>query len=253
MMLDRKVALVTGAASGIGRATAIVMAREGARVLISDLPGGDLDETGRRIREAGGECVAVEADVTIAAEVEALVAAALSTWARLDCAFNNAGIGSAATGSGGQRVGDLTTHAWERMIAVNLTSVWLCMSRELAAMERGGGGAIVNTASVAGLVGLPGSGAYVAAKHGVVGLTKAAAIDHAAAGIRVNAVCPGYIQTPMIGESMARRGDQIMATVPMKRLGQPSEVAELVAWLCSDRAAFVTGATYAVDGGYTST
>jgi len=251
-MLAGKSALVTGGASGIGRATALVMAREGARVLVADLPGPGAEATVGMIRDAGGEARAVTADVTVAAEVEAMVAAAVSAWGRLDCAFNNAGIAPAAVGSAGQRVGDLSQRAWEGMLAVNLTGVWLCMKHELAQMERQGGGAIVNTASIAGLVGLPGSGAYVAAKHGVVGLTKAAAIDHAAAGVRVNAVCPGYVETPMIAESMARRGGQIMATVLLKRLGTANEVAEAVVWLCSDRAAFVTGTALTVDGGYTA-
>jgi len=251
-MLAGKSALVTGGASGIGRATALVMAREGARVLVADLPGPGAEATVSMIRDAGGEARTVTADVTVAAEVEAMVAAAVSAWGRLDCAFNNAGIAPAAVGSGGQRVGDLSQRAWEGMLAVNLTGVWLCMKHELAQMERQGGGAIVNTASIAGLVGLPGSGAYVAAKHGVVGLTKAAAIDHAAAGVRVNAVCPGYVETPMIAESMARRGGQIMATVLLKRLGTANEVAEAVVWLCSDRAAFVTGTALTVDGGYTA-
>ena len=251
-MLAGKSALVTGGASGIGRATALVMAREGARVLVADLPGPGAEATVGMIRDAGGEARAVTADVTVAAEVEAMVAAAVSAWGRLDCAFNNAGIAPAAVGSAGQRVGDLSQRAWEGMLAVNLTGVWLCMKHELAQMERQGSGAIVNTASIAGLVGLPGSGAYVAAKHGVVGLTKAAAIDHAAAGVRVNAVCPGYVETPMIAESMARRGGQIMATVLLKRLGTVNEVAEAVVWLCSDRAAFVTGTALMVDGGYTA-
>jgi len=251
-MLAGKSALVTGGASGIGRATALVMAREGARVLVADLPGPGVEATAGMIRDAGGEARTVTADVTVAAEVEAMVAAAVSAWGGLDCAFNNAGIAPAAVGSAGQRVGDLSQRAWEGMLAVNLTGVWLCMKHELAQMERQGGGAIVNTASIAGLVGLPGSGAYVAAKHGVVGLTKAAAIDHAAAGVRVNAVCPGYVETPMIAESMARRGGQIMATVLLKRLGTANEVAEAVVWLCSDRAAFVTGTALTVDGGYTA-
>jgi len=251
-MLAGKSALVTGGASGIGRATALVLAREGARVLVADLPGPGAGETARMIQDAGGEALATEANVTVDAEVEAMVAAAVSAWGRLDCAFNNAGIAPKAVGPGGQRVGDLSRQSWEGMLAVNLTGVWLCMKYELAQMERQGGGAIVNTASIAGLVGLPGSGAYVAAKHGVVGLTKAAAIDHARARVRVNAVCPGYVETPMSAEAMARRGEQIMATVPMKRLGAAGEVAEAVAWLCSDRAAFVTGAAMAVDGGYTA-
>jgi len=251
-MLAGKSALVTGAASGIGRATALVLAREGARVLAADLSGSGADETARMIQEAGGEALAVAADVTLDADVEAMVAAAVAAWGRLDCAFNNAGIAPAAVGPAGQRVGDLSRQSWEGMLAVNLTGVWLCMKYELAQMERQGGGAIVNTASIAGLVGLPRSGAYVAAKHGVVGLTKAAAIDYAGAGVRINAVCPGYIETPMIAEAMARRGDEIIAGVPLRRLGGAGEIAEAVAWLCSDRAGFVTGTAMTVDGGYTA-
>lgn len=251
-MLAGKSALVTGGASGIGRAAALVLAREGARVLVADLPGPGAEETVRTIRDAGGEALAVEVDVTVAEQVEAMVAAAVSAWGRLDCAFNNAGISPAALGPGRQRVGDLSQRAWEGMLAVNLTGVWLCMKHELAQMERQGSGSIVNTASIAGLVGLPGAGAYVAAKHGVVGLTKVAAIDHAAAGVRVNAVCPGFIETPMTVETRQLRGEQLLAATPLKRFGAAVEVAEAVAWLCSDRAAFITGTAMPVDGGYTA-
>lgn len=252
-LLEGKSALVTGAGSGIGRATAIAMAREGARVTVADLTGSSAGDTVAAILAAGGMAQAVVADVTRPDQVAAMVEAAVATYGRLDCAFNNAGVAAGTLGAGGQRVGDVEQEIWDRMIAVNLTGVWLCMKHELAAMERTGGGAIVNTASIAGLVGLPGSHAYVAAKHGVVGLTKAAAIDHAAAGIRVNAVCPGYIETPMIRDSMARRGERILARPVIRRLGQPEEVAEAVVWLCSDRSGFVTGTTMTVDGGYTAT
>jgi NAD(P)-dependent dehydrogenase (short-subunit alcohol dehydrogenase family) len=251
-LLEGKSALVTGGGSGIGRATCITMAREGARVTVADLPGPAADETVELVRAAGGEAQAVVADVTKPDEVAAMVAAAVTAYGRLDCAYNNAGVAAVHVGAGGKRVGDISQESWDRMLAVNLTGVWLCMKHELAAMERQGGGVIVNTSSIAGLVGLPGSNAYVAAKHGVIGLTKAAAIDHAATGVRVNAVCPGYIETPMVAEAMARRGDRILATVPMRRLGLAGDIAEAVVWLCSDRSGFVTGTTLTVDGGYTA-
>jgi NAD(P)-dependent dehydrogenase (short-subunit alcohol dehydrogenase family) len=251
-VLEGKSALVTGGASGIGRSTAVLMAREGARVTVVDLSAPGAEETVAIIRAHGGESQAVVADVTVYAQVGAMVASAVSAFGRLDCAFNNAGIAPAAVGAGGLRVGDIDQAAWDRILAVNLTGVWLCMKHELAQMERQGSGAIVNTSSIAGLVGLPGSNAYVASKHGVVGLTKAAAIDHAAGGVRVNCVCPGYVDTPLSQEAVRRRGPQMVASVPMKRLGLADEIAEAVVWLCADRAGFVTGAALAVDGGYTA-
>lgn len=249
-LLDGKVALVTGAGSGIGQAAALLMASEGARVVCVDLAGAT--DTARAVTEAGGVAIAVRADVTQEAEVEAAVDAAIRTWGRLDCAFNNAGISPAVAGAAGLRVADIPNAAWHQLIAVNLTGVWNCMKAELRVMEKSGGGAIVNTASIAGLTGLPGAGAYVAAKHGVVGLTKAAALDYAKQGIRVNAVCPGFIDTPMIAEVRSRRGDAIVARVPAGRFGLPGEIAELAVWLCSDRAAYMNGAAIGADGGYTA-
>jgi NAD(P)-dependent dehydrogenase (short-subunit alcohol dehydrogenase family) len=228
------------------------MAREGAQVTVSDVEGSAVQETVDFVRGAGGKAVAVFADVTCPQQVEAMVASALSAYGRLDCAFNNAGIAPSYVGAGGTKVGDISKEAWDRMIAVNLTGVWLCMKYEIAAMEKSGGGSIVNTSSIAGLVGLPGSNAYVAGKHGVIGLTKAASIDHSVDGIRVNSICPGYIKTQMITEAFARRGEQIMTSVPMGRLGVVDEIAEAVIWLCSDRSSFVTGTALAVDGGYTA-
>ena len=250
-LLDGKTALITGGARGIGRTTAVLFAREGARVLVADTSGDGASETVGLINAAGGQAVSHVADVTKPAEVAAMVATAVKTFGRLDCAFNNAGISGWQIGAGGKKTADWSEEAFDRMIAVNLKGVWLCMREELnQMMAQGGGGAIVNTASIAGLVGLPTSSIYVAAKHGVVGLTKTAAIEYAQNKIRVNAVAPGYIETDMTKDVMARRGPQIMATTPMNRMGTAQEIAEMVCWLCCDRASYVTGATYNVDGGY---
>ncbi len=251
-MLDGKSALVTGAGSGIGRATALAFAREGAWVAAADLKLESAQETARRVEAAGGQAVAVEVDVTDDDAVAAMVGAVVKAFGGLDCAFNNAGIAPYQVNASGQKIADVAPEAWQRLLDVNLTGVWRCLRHEVAQMRTQGGGAIVNIASVAGLVGLPNSSAYVAGKHGVVGLTRTAAVDHAEEGIRVNAVCPGYIETPMTEDTMSRRGDRIMARVPMARMGKPEEIAEAVVWLCSDRASFVTGAAWTVDGGYTA-
>ena len=248
--LEGRVALVTGAGSGIGREAAIVMARQGARVLCVDVTGAEA--TAKAVAQAGGEARTAIADVTIETEVAAAVQAAVTAWGKLDCAFNNAGISPASVGSAGYLVADIPFADWNRLLAVNLTGVWCCMKYELAAMRLAGKGAIVNTASIAGLTGLPGAGAYVASKHGVVGLTKAAALDYAASGIRVNAVCPGFIDTPMATELRRRRGDEVSARIPAGRFGTATEIAEIAAWLCSDMAAYVTGSTITADGGFTA-
>jgi NAD(P)-dependent dehydrogenase (short-subunit alcohol dehydrogenase family) len=251
-MLEGKAAVITGAGRGIGRATALLFAREGARVMVSDVSVDGARETVSLINAAGGQARSHTGDVTKPADVGDLLSATIKAFGRLDCAFNNAGVSGYQVGAAGQRTADWPEEAFDRMVEVNLKGVWLCMREELRQMVKQGGGAIVNTASIAGLVGLPTSSIYVAAKHGVIGLTKTAAIEYAADGIRVNAVAPGYIETEMIKDAMARRGQQIMAATPMRRLGQPIEIAEMVCWLCSDRAAFVTGAAYNVDGGYTA-
>jgi NAD(P)-dependent dehydrogenase (short-subunit alcohol dehydrogenase family) len=189
-------------------------------------------------------------DVTDASVVEAMVKSVVAAYGRLDCAFNNAGIAGFQVDASGKKTADWSEQSFDRMIAVNLKGVWLCMKHELPQMVAQGGGAIVNTASIAGLIGLPTSSAYVAAKHGVVGLTKTAAIEYADDNVRVNAVCPGYIETKMTEDVMRRRGEQLMGMVPFHRMGKPEEIAEMVVWLCSDRASYVSGAAYNVDGGY---
>jgi NAD(P)-dependent dehydrogenase (short-subunit alcohol dehydrogenase family) len=246
--LNGKVALVTGGSSGIGRATAQIFAREGAKVVVADIGVEGGEETVRLIKAAGGEAVFIKSDVAQAADVQAMVKKAVETYGRLDCAFNNAGIEGVVKPTAEYGEAD-----WDRVIGINLKGVWLCMRAELQQMLAQGNGVIVNTASVAGLVGLPGFSAYVAAKHGVAGLTKTAALEYAKAGIRVNAVCPGAIRTPMF-ERGARDNpgieEQAVAAEPVGRMAEPAEVGEAVVWLCSDAASFVTGLPMAVDGGW---
>src|SRR3954464_5111516 len=250
-ILDGKIALVTGGASGIGQATAVVMVREGARVAVADRAEADAAGTVALINAAGGQAIAIGGDVTREADVAAMVARTVAAFGRIDCAFNNAGIAPLAVGPAGQRSHELSQAAFDRMLAVNLTGVFLCLKHEVAQMlAQGGGGAIVNTASIAGLIGLATSGHYVAAKHGVGGLTKTAAIEYAQDGIRVNCVNPGYITTPMTKEVVETRLDSVMAKVPMNRMGVPEEIAEAVVWMCSDKASFMTGSSQVVDGGY---
>jgi NAD(P)-dependent dehydrogenase (short-subunit alcohol dehydrogenase family) len=246
MMLAGKSALVTGGASGIGAATALAMAREGARVLVADR--NDPAATVAAINAAGGQALGMVADVTDEEAVAAMVARAVGAFGRLDCAFNNAGIAPAAIGKAGVATGDTERAAWEAVLAVNLTGVFLCLRAEIQAM-RGKGGAIVNTASIAGMRALTGAAAYVASKHGVIGLTRTAAAEEAP-GIRVNAVCPGFVDTPMTADVRARRGPAIEARAPMRRFGRPEEIAEVVVFLCSDRASFIAGSAWTADGGY---
>jgi NAD(P)-dependent dehydrogenase (short-subunit alcohol dehydrogenase family) len=252
-LLDGKSALITGGGGGIGRATALAFAREGARVAVSDFVAATAAETVTLINAAGGQAMSVTADVTDAAQVDNMIKTVVATYGRLDCAFNNAGIAGYQVDAVGKKAHEWSEAAFDRMIAVNLKGVWLCMVAELPQMMAQGGGAIVNTGSIAGLVGLRTSSVYVAAKHGVIGLTKTAALEYAEVNIRVNAVCPGYIRTRMTEDTMLRRGEELMTLVPFHRLGTPEEVAELVTWLCSDRASYVTGAAYNVDGGYMAT
>ena len=250
-ILNGKAALVTGGASGIGRATAVAMSKAGARVAVSDRTEGSAAETVAMINAAGGQAIAIGGDVTREADVVAMVARTVAAFGRIDCAFNNAGISGRAVGPVGQRTHELSQASFEGMLAVNLTGVFLCLKHEIAQMlAQGTGGAIVNTASIAGLIGLPTATHYVAAKHGVVGLTKTAAMEYAKDDIRVNCVNPGYIKTPMTDETMKTRYEELMTKVPMNRLGTADEIAEAVVWMCSDKASFMTGASHIVDGGY---
>lgn len=251
-LLEGKTALITGGGRGIGRATALLFAKEGARVAVADIAEDGIKETVAMINAAGGQAMSTIADMTKTDHVVNMVAAVVKAYGRLDCAFNNAGIAAFQVGAGGKNTTEWTEEAFDRMIAVNLKGVWLCMRSELEQMVQQGGGAIVNTASIAGVIGIPTSSGYVASKHGVIGLTKTAAIEYAKQGIRVNAVCPGFIETDMTREVMSRRGPELMQMVPVGRMGKPEDIAETVCWLCSDRASYVNGASYVTDGGFTA-
>lgn len=246
-------ALVTGGAAGIGRATAVAFAKVGASVVVADLDEAGGRQTVQMVEEAGGKGVFVRTDVTKDADVANMVDTARREFGRLDFAFNNAGIEGALAATA-----DYPEDAWQKVLDVNLTGVWRCMKHEIPLILEGGGGAIVNNASILGLVGFGNAPAYTAAKHGVVGLTKAAAQEYAQKGIRINAVCPGFIETPMVMERGVRAGTdpemhrQLVELHPQGRLGKPEEIAAAVVWLCSGQASFVTGYPLAVDGGYTS-
>ena len=246
---DKQVVLITGGANGIGRATAMAFAREGARVIVSDVAAHAGEETIAAIRAAGGDARYVQADMRDAEQIAALVKGAVREYGRLDVAFNNAGIeGTLAP------IDELSEEGWERVLRVNLTAVFLCMKYELAEMLKQGSGAIVNNASILGQVAFANASAYTAAKHGLLGLTRCAALEYASRGIRVNAVCPGFIVTPMLERAGLLQNDDARKTLEglhaMKRLGRPEEVAEAVLFLASQKASFIAGHPLLVDGGY---
>ena len=251
MLMTGKVVVITGGASGIGRATAFAFGRQGARVVIGDIDAEAAEDTVAKIRDKGGEATCVRADVTKSSDVQQLVQRAVDKYGGLDYAFNNAGFVGSTAG-----VVETTEEDWQRALATNLTSVWLCMKYEIPEMLKRQRGAIVNNGSVVGLVGSPAAVGSVASKHGVSGLTKAAALEYATRGIRVNAVAPGWVRTPLaerMVESLPPGAEKAMlSVVPQGRWCEPAEVAEVVVFLCSDAASHVTGHILPIDGGWTA-
>lgn len=241
-----KVALVTGAGSGIGRASALAFAAAGHRVAVADFDPDGGRRTVELVTAAGGEACFLEADISDAEAVSRMVAATVERWGRLDCAHNNVGTGPEL----GADVTATSEEMWDRVIGVNLKGAWLCIRAEIPAMLAGGGGAIVNTGSALSQVAVPDNAAYVAAKHGLLGLTRAAALDTAKQGIRVNAVLPGLVETPMGRQADAEIIEKLLEAQPTGRLARPEEVAAAAVWLCSEAASMVTGHGLAVDGGY---
>jgi len=244
--LQGKVAIVTGGGSGIGQSTALAFAREGVKVVVSDVDEQGGQETVRLIEEQGGVARFVRADVSKPAEVEQMVRATVEAFGALHFACNNAGISAPSA-----MLPDFPLDGWDRLIAINLSGVFYCMKYEIPELLKAGGGVIVNVASIASMLGLPTSAGYVAAKHGVIGLTKVAAVEYGAQGIRAVAVCPAYIQTPMLERAIPPEAHQHAVSLhPIGRLGRPEEVADTIVWLCSDGAGFITGSAILVDGGY---
>lgn len=241
-----KVAIVTGASSGIGRATAIAFGQAGATVVVVARRPDKGEETVQQIKAAQGEAMFIQADVTQASDIEAMVKQTVDTYGRLDCAFNNAGSGTSG------KLADLSEADWDFEINANLKSVWLSMKYEIPAMQQSGGGAIVNTSSQGALLGVAGYGAYGAAKAGVIALSRAAAAEYSGDRIRINTVSPGAVKTDLWAEAPPEMLDQVAAGIPLQRIGRPEDIADAVVWLCSEGAGFVTGHNLVVDGGFTA-
>lgn len=249
--LQDKAALVTGGGSGLGRSACLYFARAGARVAVADLPGRGAGETASLVEAEGGEAISIDVDVTSAGQVAAMVGSVTDAFGGLHCAVNSAG----TTTSVRTDTHDFTADEWNRVLEVNLTGTWLCMQQEIPAMLAAGGGAIVNLSSIYGVVGAAGTAAYTASKHGVAGLTKVAALDYAQRGIRVNAISPGYIRTPMVQGVLDQKPeleDWMAARTPLGRIGSPEEIGQVAVWLCSPAASYVNGLIMPVDGGLTA-
>lgn len=245
--LENKVALITGGGSGLGKAAAIAFAKEGAKIVVGHVSEGTGEKTVSIIKENGGEAVSIRADVSKSSEVQAMVQKAVETYGRLDCAYNNAGVAAPP-----KLTPETTEEDWDRVISINLKGVWLSMKYEIPEMLKQKTGAIVNASSMLGLIGLAKRAPYAASKHGIIGLTKVAALEYAEAGIRVNALCPAVVRTPIVESIIAsdpQAEAKLMSMIPMGRLGTLDEMAEAVVWLCSDASSYVTGHSLSVDGG----